>query len=405
MRDSTVYLAIRDWLHEASLSLCSVLALASILSPLLILHGVHTGVVERLRERLMQDPSVLVVMPQGGAGAGFTQERIDQIQDLAECTFCIGRTRDVASELSVVGAKGTSVTITLEPTAQGDPLLARYHASPPAADKEKLEIVLSYTAARRLSVSSGDRLTARMSRRLASGQFERKTMELIVSAVLPQEAIGMDTGFLALPLLLAIQDFRDGYASELLATGGETPPSEHRFESFRAYVASLDDVEGFDAWCTAQGIPVTTRSKDIATIRNIDRTLTSIILVIAATTGAGFFAFMVSTVHASIRRKWKMLGMLRLIGFSRLSILAYPITQTLTTGLLGVLLSFVVYGCIAYCIDLLFAAESGGEAICVVHALDFLFIAVLVQVIIQIAAWKISLQASRIDPSLAIRES
>ena len=188
--------------------------------------------------------------------------------------------------------------------------------------------------------------------------------------------------------------------------GTERPKGLHRyFESFRAYATSLDEVEQFDIWCQKNNIPVKTRSKDIASIKNIDKSLSTIIHVISATTGTGFFAFMISTLHASIRRKWKMLGMLRLIGFSRLSILIYPMTQAITTGLFGILLSFLIYGIIAFGIDMLFASQSGGEAICVVHTVDFCIIAVIVQLLIIISSWKISLQASRIDPSLAIRES
>ncbi|MBR4605691.1 MAG: ABC transporter permease [Lachnospiraceae bacterium] len=406
MKDNTVYLAVRDWLHEASLSLCAVLALTSILSPLLILHGVHTGVVEKMRERLMQDPSILVVMPQGSSGSGFSEETIREIKARPECAFCIGRTRSVASELSVISPTGEALTITLEPSSEEDPILERYHIGVPTDANGLYTVVLTHTAAHKLKAIEGTVLHAKIARRLSSGKYERTEFDLHVQAVLPAEAHGMDTGFLALPLLIDIQDFRDGYSTRLLPTGTERPKGLHRyFESFRAYATSLDEVEQFDIWCQKNNIPVKTRSKDIASIKNIDKSLSTIIHVISATTGTGFFAFMISTLHASIRRKWKMLGMLRLIGFSRLSILIYPMTQAITTGLFGILLSFLIYGIIAFGIDMLFASQSGGEAICVVHTVDFCIIAVIVQLLIIISSWKISLQASRIDPSLAIRES
>ncbi|MBQ7617738.1 MAG: hypothetical protein IJS50_02575 [Desulfovibrio sp.] len=406
MTDNTVYLAIRDWLHEASLSMCAVLALASILSPLLILHGVHTGVVERMRERLLLDPQVLVLMPLGSNGAGFTQAELDKLKAQPSCSFIIGRTRDVASELALESQGGEHLTISLEPTAKGDPLLTRFHLSPPLASPEKFEIVLSQSAASRLKVAAKEQISAKLARRLSTGRLERFELKLVISAILPAEAMGMDLGFLDQKLLLAIQDYRDGYACPLFGVPGEALPKKERyFESFRAYAPNLEAVEDFEEWCKSENLAIKTRAKDIAAIKNIDRTLSAIILVISVTTAAGFFAFMVSTLHASIRRKWKMLGMLRLIGFSRLGILVYPVTQALTTGLLGVLLSFLVYGCIATCIDLLFATQAGGEAICVVHPKDFVLIAIFVQVLIQVASWKISLKASRIDPSLAIRES
>ena len=44
-----VGLAGRDWRHEFALSLCAVLALASMLAPLLVLVGVRNGVVDGMR--------------------------------------------------------------------------------------------------------------------------------------------------------------------------------------------------------------------------------------------------------------------------------------------------------------------------------------------------------------------
>ena len=88
-------LALRDWLHERSLSFCGVLALASMLAPLLVLHGVHMGVIERLRENLMRDPAVLVLIPSGGSGAGFEEDFIRKVSEQPGCRFCIGRTRDI----------------------------------------------------------------------------------------------------------------------------------------------------------------------------------------------------------------------------------------------------------------------------------------------------------------------
>ena len=47
-------MALRDYWHERALSLCAVLALATVLAPLLILFGVRNGVISNLQERLLQ---------------------------------------------------------------------------------------------------------------------------------------------------------------------------------------------------------------------------------------------------------------------------------------------------------------------------------------------------------------
>ena len=53
MSCSILNLSVKDWLHEFSMSICAVLALASILAPILVLHGVHTGVIEQVLCRIL----------------------------------------------------------------------------------------------------------------------------------------------------------------------------------------------------------------------------------------------------------------------------------------------------------------------------------------------------------------
>lgn len=397
-------LALRDWLHERSLSFCGVLALASMLAPLLVLHGVHMGVIERLRENLMRDPAVLVLIPSGGSGAGFEEDFIRKVSDQPGCRFCIGRTRDVASELQLSAGERRQ-TVTLEASAPGDPVLEDYGASSPKSTPERFEIVLSSSVADRLKVAPGDTVSASLGRRLSSGQFQRRSLEFVVTGVLPPSATGMDTAFVDMNTLTAVQDFRDGVSSDLLGFEGDLPPAEARhFASFRAYARSLDDVEPLEEWFEAQHVSVKTRSRDIANIRSIDSTLSSVIMLIALVACAGFFAFMASTAQAAVRRKWKLMGMLRLIGFTRSSLLAYPVAQAMATGAAGSVLAFAFYGAAAHAVDMMFSAQTGGEAICTVSPAFFAFTFLCVQLLAVLASLHAAVRASAIEPSAVIRE-
>lgn len=405
MKTHAVVLSLKDWAHERVLSLCGVLALASMLTPLLILHGVHTGVIERLRQHLLQDPAVLVLMPVGARGAGFSEDVLRGIAARPECLFCIGRTRDVAAELHVTANSGASMTLALEATSPGDPILTRHNTDVPQINAKICHMVLTHTAAKRLGVAPGATLRATLARRRENGRLERKEIFLTVSGVLPAAAMGSDMAFVPMPLLLAIQDFRDGLASTLLHVDGETPPEGTRyFESFRAYVRTIDDVAPLETWLNEQHIPVKTRSRDIANIKHMDETLAAIISIIAIASGVGFFAFMASTIHASVRRKWKMLGMLRLIGYSRWSMLVYPVTQALATGILGVCASLAMYNIVSWIIDLFFAAQTEGQSVCFIHVVDMLCIGAGIQLLVFVAALRVSLKASHIDPAAVIRE-
>jgi putative ABC transport system permease protein len=384
-----------------------VLALASILAPIIVLHGIHTGVIEQMRNRLMQDPSVLVMIPNGSRASGFTGGFIEAINERAECEYAIGRTRDVASEVQLTNEKGRKFTISLESTSEGDPILARNGVREvPVSVAGSFRMVLTHEAFRQLEAGRGNTLTASLGRRTASGRLERLQFKIEITAVLPPQATHMTAGFVDPDFLMAIQNYRDGFAVKLFDAGGdENPETEPYYESFRAYVKDLDSVEPMERWFRDNGVEVKTRSRDIANIRHIDKVLSTIILVITATSCTGFFAFMFSTVHANVRRKWKMLGMLRLLGYTRLNILLFPIFQVLVTGVLGVLLAFGLYAGVSHLIDTLFIAAGSDNKICVVHGMDFVVIFLSVQLLVVLSSIKVALKASEIDPSVVIRET
>lgn len=399
-------LAWRDWLHEFGLSFCAVLALASILSPLLILHGVHMGVVERLRANLMRDPAVLVIVPQGSGVAGYDELFLEKIRALPGIRYVIGRTRDVAAEIEATSKAGKRLTLFLDATSEGDPLLDNFAAKLPRSSKGQLEIVLSASAAKKLAVQPGDQIETALARRQKSGRLMRLPLKFLVVSVLPPVAHGNDIGLVDMETLVAIQDFRDGLQSDLLGNEGENNLlPERRLAAFRAYANGLDAVEDIEKWFLSQDIKVSTRGRDIAAIRKIDSTLGAVIMLIAGAGITGFFAFIASSSEASVRRKWKQMGMLRLSGFSRSSILAFPLAQTLITGVSGCLLAFGVYGFVAACIDFMFASETGGESICSLSAAFLLRAFLGVQIIALLASGRAALRAAKISPASVIREN
>lgn len=411
-----IELALKDWAHELRLSICGVLALASIIAPLLILHGIHVGIIGELKNRLMQDPTVLVVIPAGSTASGYDKRFIDEVSALTDVQFCMARTRDIAAELQLKSSSGKRLVVTLEPTGRGDPVLKRAGLEPPAdpaataaaAKKGKghFEIVLSHTAAAKLGVRAGDLLQTRLLRRNTKGALEHVEFSLTVSGVLPLTSTGMDAAFASLPLLLAVQDYRDDIASPVLKTDGTHPAAQQRrYESFRAYAVSLEAVERLDAWFTSRGIPVRTKAKAIADLRKMDEAFGAVVGAISLAAGLGFAAFMFSSVYAGVERKEKTLGMLRLTGFPRTALLTMPMTQSLATGLLGTLLSFAAYAGIAWTIDAGFASATNGAEICRIPPLHFLFILIGVEALTAAAALWPAILASRVEPAAAIRRA
>ena len=400
-------LAARDWRHELTLSLCAVLALASMLTPLLVLNGVRVGLVESLRSTLLRDPAALIIIP-SGSGGGFAGELFEQLRQRPDVLFVTPRTRDVAAEIQFAAKDGAYVPLTLEPTGPGDPLPERFGQSLPDAlpDASRPEAtVLSTSAARKLSAAKGDMVHGRLGRKRPDGALETTPFTARVTGILPPEAIASDTAFFPLSTLEHIQDYRDYIAVPARGwTGDPAPAVQRRYESFRLYARDLDSVETLDAHLRGLHINAVTKAKSIADIRMIDASLGRLLLIVASAVSAGFAAFTLSSSLAAVRRKDKMLGILRLLGFSRAALLCYPLCQALLTCLWGTFLAWFLARGVATSIDALFAARLTGEALCAVRPGDFLAALGIGLALSLASALYPALRTAGIEPSLVVRD-
>lgn len=398
-------LACRDWWHERSLSLCAVLALASMLGPLLVLHGVKNGVISAMRERLLQDPAVLVITPAGSAPeGGYAASLIARLGNLPGARFAVGRTRDIATDITLTTAAGTRLSVGMEPAMPGEPVLEHYKMPDPQ-DGPQPDIILAAPAAQQLGVTTGATLHAVLGRRTPEGRLESTSLSLHVAGVLPPEAAGRRIGFLPLSLLEDIQDYRDYLAVPRRGYAGRSrPEGERRYASFRLYARTLDAVETLATALAAQGIESRTRAREIASIRALESAITRVILVISLAVGAGFAAFTMSSVQGAVRRKDKMLAMLRLLGFSRPALMVYPLMQTLLTSTCGTGLAGILYLLVSFGIDSIFAVQSQGMAITRLGCGDYLATVGLTLLLTLAAAARTCARAASIEPSSVLRE-
>ena len=402
-----VDLARRDWLREGALSLCAVLALASMLAPLLVLVGVKNGVVAGMREKLLEDPVVLVITPAGGGGeGGFSPAFIEELRGLPGARFVIGRTREIAADITLTAPGGVSQSVQMEPCAPGEPVLEHYRLKSPA-DGPEPELVLSAKAARKLGVEAGAALVAELGRRTPEGRLESTKLRLRLSGVLPEAASNRHLGFLPLQVLQDVQDYRDSIEVPARGFAGRPRPESEggrRFASFRLYAQDLDAVEGLAAALDERRVEARTKAREIAGIRQLSAAISRVILIISLAVGAGFAAFTLSSVQGAVRRKDKMLGMLRLLGFPRAALLLYPQAQTLLTAFFGILAAGLLYLSVSFGIDRLFAEQSGGLTLCRLSPTEFAQAAALVVLLSALAAARASRQAADIEPSAVIRE-
>ena len=400
---SACKLAFHDWRRDGLLTLCSVLALVSILVPLLILLGIRNGVITSLKTRLLDNPALLSVSP-AGSGSGYTESWLATLRARTDVSFVIPKTRDISTTIQMrhdVDGVPRFSPVDVEPTAPGDPLLARFEAVP----AQRNTIALSRPAADRLAVQAGSRLTAQLGRTTAAGRMESLPLELDVTAVLPLEAESRALGFILLPLLVDIEDYKDGFAVPGLGVAGDPPPgTERRFARFRLYARSMDDVAGLRDLFTSQGIEVHTSALEIKSFQEISQALTVLFVLIAGTVAAGFVASTASSVLAGVRRKDKQLGMLRLLGFSGAAIMAFPLIQAQLTALCGCVLAAGLYACAGYGLDALFSEKFYGAAVSLLPAEHFTMIAAGVCAASFLACLPGARRAARIEPCDVLRE-
>ena len=105
-------MALRDYWHERALSLCAVLALATVLAPLLILFGVRNGVISNLQERLLQDPRNLEIVPVGSGKYG--KAFFEELRKRPDVGYVVPQTRAIAATIEKLAKVNTTVLITGE---------------------------------------------------------------------------------------------------------------------------------------------------------------------------------------------------------------------------------------------------------------------------------------------------
>lgn len=397
----SVRLAWRDWKFEFLLSLCGILALASMLTPILVLMGLKNGVITGMRSRLLEDPTILIITPKSDAGR-FDQKFIDSLQQLPDAKFAIGRTRETATDITLFNpVTETQSSIGLEPSQEGEPVLEYAKIAAPIYDLES-QIVLSEPAAKALKAKVGDTLTANLGRRAPSGKLETEKIILHVSAILPVESANRKMAFVPLQLLVDMENYRDYIEVPARGFTGDPASGPGQFSAFRLYAKNLDSVEPLTQYLDSLKIENTSSASEIAKIKLLEKSIDQVILIISLAVGLGFAAFTISSALTAVQRKKKMLGMLRLLGLKRKPLIFYPLTQTFLTSFCGFILSMLISFGVGYVIERAFASQDGFS--CLTSWQDLLFALSAIILLSILSGCRAAYVAASVEPSIVIRE-
>lgn len=210
--------------HEWILTLCLVIALAAVISPLLVLLGLKHGTIQTLRERLVEDPVFREIRP--SQTREYKPEWFRDVSSWPGIGFLTPTILPLSSVISVVREEsGKAELFDLIPTAPGDPLLLENGGIVPKDG----EAVLTAEAARRLGVGPGGEAVARVTRS-RGGRTENVEVRLKVAAVLDARAGSLARVYAPLSFVLDVEAYKEGYAAPARGWAGDTPEPYASFD-------------------------------------------------------------------------------------------------------------------------------------------------------------------------------
>ncbi len=395
---SLARLAAKDYFSEWQMSGFSILALAAVLGPMMILFGLKFGIIGSMVDKLVKNPHNLEIQSIGSGR--YTAQWIDDMRERGDIAFIAPQQPAIASSVKIKGHKPSIISVAFIGSGEGDPLLGQSIAVPTGN-----KIVLSHNAAEKLGVGKGDTVDASIARTLY-GQKQREHFSLTVADIAPTSASERITAFVGEDLSRHIADYRDGKSvPEMGWQGGVINDKPPVYSGFRAYASSLDDLDTLKDLFESEGIDVRTRSRDAALVRSMDKNLSAIYWVVAIIGLVGYGLSLAASMWSNVDRKKRDLSVLRVIGYRTGDITRFPIFQAMLTGLFGWIAASLVYLGVSSLINQLLADQlQAGESVCKLQPEHFAAALGITLLVAVFAAAVAGFKASRIEPADGLRE-
>ena len=364
--------------------------------------GVKEGVIGTLTRRLIENPRNLELTPVGGGR--FEQNFFEEMARRSETAFIIPETRSIAANIRLAGPDRPPLWLDLSASRAGDPLLKDAGLEATAGGGFD-SIFVSESAAEKLKLRAGQEIEGLLSRRL-EGRMENAALPLKVAGIVPRHIISRDVVFCSLELMMAAEDYRNGFAVPQFGAGGAPKPeAAPRFASFRLYAKDLDDVERLRRHLADMGVETYTRAEEIAAVRSLERSFSVVFLVLATVVGLGAFASLASSALDQVAKMRRSLALLRLLGYGSAGLMLFVLAQAALTGFLAALCADGLFLGMAAVLNDYFGASLGlGERICWLPPVKLLAVVGLSLLFMLAASATAGFSLSGIEPSEGMRD-
>ncbi|MER9554337.1 FtsX-like permease family protein [Mesorhizobium sp. M0323] len=176
------------------------------------------------------------------------------------------------------------------------------------------------------------------------------------------------------------------------------------YRGFRVVASGIDAVPQLVQKFSENGIGVRARSDEILKLQQLDRSLTALVIVVAAVALAGGLSILSASFFANVQRKRVDFATLRLVGMQKAQVFRIPLVQAVIIACAGFLLSCALYFTVAALLNGVIAAQLGFDGqLSKLYLWHFLAIGVFVILGSCIASLSASREATRIDPAQALR--
>ncbi|MCK9173721.1 MAG: ABC transporter permease [Desulforhopalus sp.] len=181
--------------------------------------------------------------------------------------------------------------------------------------------------------------------------------------------------------------------------------SRQGYAGFRLYTTTIDEVDSLRRNLAKEGISVATEADRIRDVQELNHYLGLIFYVIAAAAAAGGAATLAASLYGSVERKRREIGILRLLGFSRFSLLRFPLYQGIILTFGGFVVASIFFFALSLLINNLFAEMiRENESLCTLTPVHFALFAAVMLAIAVVAALGAAVRILRLEPVEALRD-
>ena len=202
-------MALAELRSEWLFSLGVGLAVCSVLTPIMLLWGAKTGVVDSLRMRLLKDPRTRELIPIENNAIPLTWFELMRREPGVGFIVPITRLISLYGNASSEADHGRKVEITLIPTAPGDPLGELPVPGGALRLKHPVLCMVSAVVAEELSLGVGSRIVVEVSRSENNSPV-RSSFTAVIHKVLSFAESKSREVYLPLSVTEQIEDYRDG---------------------------------------------------------------------------------------------------------------------------------------------------------------------------------------------------